>query len=52
VECVADLASYKLSWWKKGSLIAECAVPAGMRNKPIYISIILAQTGDEVDLCI
>jgi hypothetical protein len=52
VECVADLASYKLSWWKKGSRIAECAVPTGMRNKPIYISIILYHTGDEVDLCI
>jgi hypothetical protein len=41
-----------LSWWKKGSRIAECAVPTGMRNKPIYISIILYNTGDEVDLCI
>jgi hypothetical protein len=52
VECVADLASCKLSWWKKGSQIAECAVPAGMRNKPIFVSIILFNTGDEVDLCI
>jgi hypothetical protein len=50
VECVADLASFKLSWWKKGSQIAECAVPTGMRNKPIYISIILFDSGDEVDL--
>jgi hypothetical protein len=46
VECVADFVSSKLSWWKKGSRIAECAVPVGMRNKPIYISILLLQTGD------
>jgi hypothetical protein len=52
LECVADLASCKLSWWKKGSRIAECDVPAGMRNKPIYISIMLWNTGDEVDLCL
>jgi hypothetical protein len=49
---VADLASSKLSWWKKGSQIAECAVPIGMRNKAIYISILLYNTGNEVDLCI
>jgi hypothetical protein len=48
---VADLVSCKLSWWEKSSQIAECGVPAGMRNKPIYISIILFNTGDEVDLC-
>jgi hypothetical protein len=52
VECVADLASCKLSWWKNGSQFAECAVPAGMRNKPIYISILLVYAGEEVDLCI
>jgi hypothetical protein len=47
---VADLASFKFSWWKKGSQVTECAVPAGMRNKSIYISIILFDSGDEVDL--
>jgi hypothetical protein len=52
VECIADLASSKLSWWKKGSLIGECSVPVGMMNKPIYISILLNKTGDEVDLCL
>jgi hypothetical protein len=52
VECVADLANFKLSWWKKGNRIAECAVPTGMRNKSIYISILLFETGEEVDLCI
>jgi hypothetical protein len=52
VECVADLPNYKLSWWKKGSPIAECTVPYGMRNKPIYISIMLYSTGDEVDICV
>jgi hypothetical protein len=52
VDCVADLASFKLSWWKKGNQITECFVPARMRNKPIYISIILWNTGDEVDLCV
>jgi hypothetical protein len=52
VECVAELTSSKLSWWKKGSQIAECAVPAGMRDKPIYIFIILYSSGDEVDLCV
>jgi hypothetical protein len=50
VECVADLVSSKLSWWKEGSQIAECVVPIGMKDKPIYISIILYSTGDEVDL--
>jgi hypothetical protein len=49
---VADLESNKLSWWKKGSKIAECPVPAGMMNKPIYISILLSMTGYEVDLCV
>jgi hypothetical protein len=52
VECVAELGSYKFSWWKKGSQIGECVVPAGMRNKPIYISILISKPGDEVDLCI
>jgi hypothetical protein len=50
VECVADLESNKLSWWKNGSQIAECDVPAGMRNQPIYVSIVLFHTGDKVDL--
>jgi hypothetical protein len=47
---VADLESCSLSWWKKDSQIAECSVPTGMRNKPIFVSIILFNTGDEVDL--
>jgi hypothetical protein len=49
---VADLASCKLSWWKNGNEIAKCVVPSGMKNKPIYISVLLYNTGDKVDLCI
>jgi hypothetical protein len=49
VECMAELASSKLSWWKKGSKIAECSVPTEMRKKPIFISIMLYETG-RVDL--
>jgi hypothetical protein len=49
VECVADLASSKFSWWKKGNRFAECIVPVGMRNKPIYVSLLFSSIGDEAD---
>jgi hypothetical protein len=52
MECVADLTNFRFSWWKKGNKIAECNVPVQMRNKQIYISIILYYSGDVVDLCI
>ncbi len=46
--CEADLASGKLRWHRNGDMLKECAVPAQMKGKPVYLSIIMCEDGDEV----
>ncbi len=46
--CEADLASGKLRWQKDGDTFKECAVPAQMKDKPVYLSILMCDDGDEV----
>ncbi len=46
--CEADLASGKLRWHRNGDTIKERAVPAQMKGKPVYLSILMIVDGDEV----
>jgi hypothetical protein len=46
--CEADLASGKLRWHRNGNTSKECAVPAQMKGKTAYLSIVMYNTGDEV----
>ncbi len=46
--CEADLASVKLRWHRNGNKFKECAVPAQMKGKPVYLSIVMMHDGDEV----
>ncbi len=46
--CEADLASGKLRWHRNGDTFKECAVPAQMKDKPVYLSILMGVDGEEV----
>ncbi len=46
--CEADLASGKLRWHRNGNKFKECAVPAQMKGKTVYLSILMYHDGDEV----
>ena len=46
--CEADLASGVLRWQMDGDTFKECAVPAQMKDKPVYLSILMYHDGDEV----
>ncbi len=45
--CEADLASGKLRWHRNGKKFKECDVPAQMKGKTVYLSILMYE-GDEV----
>ncbi len=46
--CEADLASKVLRWHRNGKKFKECAVPAQMKGKTVYLSIMMVNDGDEV----
>ena len=46
--CEADLASGKLRWHRNGKTFKECDVPAQMKDKTVYFSIIMCDDRDEV----
>jgi hypothetical protein len=50
VNCEADLERGRLCWSKNGNRIAECDLPVQMKNKPIYLSLMLCHSNDIVDL--
>jgi hypothetical protein len=52
IECVADLPNRKFSWWRNATKFLECRLPTEMKNQVIFISILLCNSGDEVDLCV
>ena len=50
VECVGDWVAGRVSWRKGGKVLAECAVPAAMKGRPAYFSVLLAYEGDAVEV--
>jgi hypothetical protein len=52
IECQADINRNRVYWWKNGVLIVECPLPEKMREKSVYLSIILLYANDSIDLFI
>jgi hypothetical protein len=52
VECEPDFGSGVMRWWKNSVKLTESGIPPEMMGKPIYLSIILFHTNDNVDLSI
>jgi hypothetical protein len=50
VECEADLSAGVLRWFKNGALLKECKTPQSMQGKPAYLSIVMFNAGDEVEV--
>ena len=50
VECVGDWVAGRVSWRKGGKVFAECAVPAAMKGRPAYFSVLLRDEGDAVEV--
>lgn len=50
IGCEADLKSGFLRWYKTGSLFKECKIPLQMKEKTIYLSVIMYESGDEIEL--
>lgn len=49
VECMVEWPK-RVSWSKGGKLLAECDVPAAMKGRLVYFSIILKYEGDSVEV--
>ena len=52
IECQADIKRSRVYWWRNGGLIIECPLPEKMREKSVYLSIILLYANDSIDLFI
>ena len=50
MECVGDWLAGRVSWRKGGKVFLECAVPAAMKGRPAYLSILLVYEGDAVEV--
>ena len=50
IECEADLVRNLLIWRNNDEILKECEVPPQMKGKPIYLSILMYNVGDEVDV--
>lgn len=50
LDCEADLKMGVLRWWKNGSVLKECILPQQMNEKCCYLSVIMFNKGDDVDL--
>ena len=48
--CEADLGAGVLRWKRNGNPLKECAVPPQMKGKTAYLSIIMCNDGDEVEV--
>jgi hypothetical protein len=50
VICSADLSSGTLSWKKNEELIIERNMPMTMKGKPLFLSLIMCNIENEVDI--
>ena len=50
--CEVNLAKGVLRWKKNGDLFRECAVPAQIKGKTLYLSILMYHDGDEVEVSV
>ena len=50
--CEADLGAGVLRWKRNGNPLKECAVPPQMKGKTAYLSIIMYDDGDEVEVSV
>ena len=50
ITCEANLTSGVLRWQVNGSPLYVCAVPPKMKEKTLYLSIIMMHDGDEVEV--
>jgi hypothetical protein len=52
IECEADLKAGVLRWSKNGNLFKDCAVPQKMRGKAVFLSILMRDGGEEVEVSV
>ena len=52
VECIADLAAGKFSWWKAGIKFYECDIPTSMKGKPIFFSLQSHNIEDQLEISV
>jgi len=45
-----DTSSWSLKWSISQEQLAVCTIPPNMREKPLYLIIMMAYRGDTVDL--
>ena len=50
--CEADLGAGVLRWKRNGNPLKECAVPPQMKGKTAYLSILMWNDGDEVEVSV
>ena len=50
--CEADLGAGVLRWKRNGNPLKECAVPPQMKGKTAYLSILMGDDGDEVEVSV
>jgi hypothetical protein len=50
IVCIVDTKSWNMQWLKKGEKFAECIIPADLRSKNLYFSVLLCSNGDRVEL--
>ena len=50
VEVSVNFVTGKFEWLKEGTKLAECGIPASMKDKPIYLSILMHYANDEVEV--
>lgn len=52
IECEADLEIGLLRWRRNGLILKDLGVPEKMRGKGVYLSLIMTNPGDEVEVSI
>jgi hypothetical protein len=47
-----DYKNRSITWWKNNDQIAQIPIPAKMVGQTIYLSILMWEKGDQIDLAV